>query len=225
MSSRAARRARLGRRGFLRAGLRVGLLGAAALALGAHTPYRQWKVYRRRHLLIVASKTDPEAYRTATALAAALAEHLPESQARPSRAPSLERVASLIATKQMDVAVLTRAEAAALMDGRAAFHKGAPVALRALYATAAHLLVCRADFPAAHAYLVVRSLDRHRAGLALAGAGMSAREDGPPPMHEGALAYLDGRPLPGKATLGQDPDDGLEGDHPHLHPHPGAIAE
>ncbi len=98
MSSRTVRRARLGRRGFLRAGLRVGLLGAAALALGAHTPYCQWKVYRRRHLLIVASKTDPEAYRTAAALATALAEHLPESKARPSRAPSLERVASLVAS-------------------------------------------------------------------------------------------------------------------------------
>ncbi len=216
MSSRTARRARFGRREFLRAGLRAGLLGALGVALGAHTPYRQWKVYRRRHLLIVASKTDPEAYETGTALAAALAEHLPESKARPSRAPSLERVASLIATKQMNVAVLTRAQAAALMNGRAAFHKGAPVALRALYATAAHLLVCRADFPAAHAYLVVQTLDRQRAALPLAGARVPDPAQSPVPVHEGALAYLDGRPLPGAATLGREPDEGLEEDHPHL---------
>ncbi len=62
-------------------------------------------------------------------------------------------------------------------------------------------------------------------GLALAGAGVPAGADDPPPVHEGALAYLDGRPLPGKATLGREPDDALEEDHPHLHPRPGAIAE
>jgi TRAP-type uncharacterized transport system substrate-binding protein len=217
MSSRGHnRRVEFGRRGALGAALGAALLGVWARLGRAHTPYRQWQVYRKRHLLIVASKTDPAAYETGSALAAALAEHLPESKARPSRAPSLERVASLVASKQMDVAVLTPAQAAALVDGRAAFHGAEAVALRALFATARHLLVCRADFPAAHAYLVVQTLDRRRAELALAGARVPDPAQSPVPVHEGALAYLQGRPLPGAARLGEEPKDALEQDHPHL---------
>ena len=34
------------------------LIATAWLVAGGHTPYRQWQVYRRRHLLIGTSKAD-----------------------------------------------------------------------------------------------------------------------------------------------------------------------
>jgi hypothetical protein len=196
-SKRDNRRGAYSRRAVLGGALGAGLLAASALAARAHTPYRQWQVYRKRHLLIVASKMDPEAYETGQLFAEALAFYLPKSMARPSRAPSLERVASLIATKQMDVAVLTRVQAAAFSEGRDAFRNAGPVALRALFERDRYMLVCRTDFPAAHAFRLVEALDSYRKELVIPGVGPPDRNAMPVPPHDGVLAYLDGRPLPG----------------------------
>lgn len=102
-----------GRRAFLARGMRAaGALGLWVL-LAAHTPYRQWTVYRQRHLLIVASKTDPEGFR-----------------------------------------------------------------------------LCREEFPAEHAYLVVRAFDENRERLPAKWAAPAGAGDAPLPPHPGALEYL-----------------------------------
>ena len=176
------------RRSVLRAAGRVGLLGLAALVTAGHTPYRQWNVYRKRHLLILASKSGPAAVDHARAVAAALAAHLPDSKARSSRAGNLGRLASLIGTKQMDVTVLTRAEVADFAAGRGAFANAEPTDLRALFAFGDHVLVARADFSEAHAYLVVQTLDENRDALAL--GSLPDGNDGLP-LHPGTLAYLE----------------------------------
>ena len=181
------------------------LLAAAAMtiaaAVRAHTPYSQWVVYRKRHLMILASKTDPAAYRLSQAVAATLAADLPDSKARPSRAGSLARLASLIGSKQMDVTVLTRAQAAALHRGEAPFQSLGAVPLRGLFELGDHLLVSRADFPAAHAYLIARTLDRNPGGLGAAAMPQPAGPGAVPP-HDGVTAYRAGEPLP-------------EGENPH----------
>jgi len=43
-----------------RRALRLSVGAAAALLLSGHTPYRQWVVYRKKHLLIGCHKADPE---------------------------------------------------------------------------------------------------------------------------------------------------------------------
>ena len=45
-----------------RALLRAGATAAAAILLGGHTPYGQWVVYRKKHLLIGCHKEDPRTY-------------------------------------------------------------------------------------------------------------------------------------------------------------------
>ncbi len=179
-----------GRRAFLKHGARAAGLVGAWLALGAHTPYLRWKVYRQRHLLILASKTDPEGYSLSRKLAEVLAEVLPGSEARPSRAPNPTRVASLLGTAQMDVAVLPRADARALNAGTGLFAETGPVELRALCNLNAHVLVSRVAFPDEHAYLIVKSLDTNRALM----PGITTEVPGtlePSLMpHPGALAYL-----------------------------------
>lgn len=182
-----------------RALLKTVIAGAALLLASAHTPYRQWVVYRKRHLLILTSRGDGGSYALGRNLAEVLAARLPASQARVVRAPHLERIASLISTKQMDVALMARGDAAALMAGREPFVGYGPVPLRAIAGFGAYLLICRDDFPARHAYLVAETLGENRGELAAAltpAQGEGAEPDAVVPAHPGALAYYRGDPPP-----------------------------
>jgi TRAP-type uncharacterized transport system substrate-binding protein len=172
----------------------IGLVAAAWLATTAHTPYRQWQVYRRRHLLIGTSKADAPTYPLGQRIAELLATELPESSARVTRGPDPWRLASLLTTGQLEVALLREADVAALRDGRAPFEAFGPTALNALFAFGDYLLVCRPDFPGHHAWLVVETLSEH-AG-AIAGAAPATPLASPVPIHAGALAYALGEPMP-----------------------------
>lgn len=185
------------------------LLGAAALLPG-HTPYRQWVVYRKRHLLILASKQDKQAYTLSRALAGHLAAILPASRARPSRAANSERMASLLSTGQMDVAVLTPAEAGAMRAGEGPSQGYGPIDLRLLLELDdRHLLVARAAFPAAHAYRVGKALDLAPDQEALPGLRLP-REGAVLALHPGIAAYIDGQPEP---ELVEDADAEIEHEH------------
>lgn len=177
--------------------LELALIGAAAalapVATWAHTPYRQWVVYRKRHLLILTSRADPRGVTLGRRVAEVLAEYLPASEARLSRGPHAQRIASLISTKQMDVAILPRADAAALMAGQPPFEDYGPVPLRTIVTLGDHLLICRDDFPDRHAYVVAWTLV---ANASLLPVPAVVGDGGPVPAHPGALAYAAGRPAP-----------------------------
>ena len=175
--------------------LRLTAAATAGILLSAHTPYRQWVVYRKRHLLILTSKTDAPTYRLGERVAAVLAAHLPTSNARVTRAPHAARIASLISTKQMDVAILSRADAEKLLAGRSPFADYGPVALRSIVTLGDYLLICRDDFPDRHAYLVASTLVARKSELPVA---VSIGDTGKVPVHPGARAYAEGRPVPKK---------------------------
>ena len=170
------------------------LIGTLGLASSGHTPYRQWTVYRQRHLLILTDRSDPPSYPLGKRIAAVLATHLPASKARVTRAPHTERIASLMSSKQLDVALMSPPDAVALAADLPPFQGYGPVGLRTLIALDGYLLVCRDDFPARHAYAVARTLHLHRADLPHAATANAE----PPaiPLHPGALAYVEGRPSP-----------------------------
>lgn len=169
-------------------------MGGAALALQGHAPYRQWQVYRKSRLLIVASAEDPGAVRAAEAVAGVLATHLPESRAMMTRAPETRDLVSLLATRQLDVALLAAKDARAAAEGRTPV--GQPVPLRAMAALGPHLLVCREEVPAARVLEIVRALAEHWEGSAPSDVPRPARPDpaGPPPVHAAARDYWQGRP-------------------------------
>jgi hypothetical protein len=198
---------RLTRRAVLQGGAAI----AASLLAAAHTPYEQWVVYRKRRLLIGCSRAEPESYDLAKAVAAALLERLPESQAGVSRAPDKFRLASLLSTDQMDVALLLRDDALALARGRAPFRDYGAVPLAVLYAFGDYLLISRADFPEHHAYLVARALNAAPAGVPNGGLPPDGLTD--PPAHPGTLAYARGLPPPEAEHAASDHDHGH--DHPH----------
>jgi hypothetical protein len=138
------------------------LLGVTALAVAppvaAHTPYRQWVIYRRRHLLIGCHKGDAEAYPQAKALEAWLAEALPEARARTARAPDAARLASLFATDQLQLGLLRAFELAAMRAGRDPFAPYGAVSLRPLARLGGHLLCAVPAFPGAHVERVMTAL-------------------------------------------------------------------
>ena len=175
-----------------RRALRLSAGAAAALLLGGHTPYGQWVVYRKKHLLIGCHKADPPTYDLAKQVVALLAEHLPAAKSRVARAPDAGRLASLLGTAQMDVATLSAADATAMLQGTGRFEAYGAIALRALTPVAERLLVARADFPERHAWLVTGAL----AGTELAPTPQPP-SDHSIPWHPGSLAFLEGRPEPG----------------------------
>lgn len=187
----AAKGVGVSRRGFGRLAA-AALAALAAGAAGAHTPYGQWTVYRRRNLFLVAARSDAAAVALAERLAADLARELPASHARMTRAADPVRVASLLATGQLDVAVLARGEAAAMFAGSGPYAAVGPVPLRALAGLGQHLLVATEDFPPRHAYLLAQAV----AHLDVAGAEPAASAPLPVPEHEGAALWRVGAPLP-----------------------------
>ncbi len=180
----------MNRRGFLT----LGLAGAAYVLTSAHTPYRQWVIYRKRRLLIGSSKADAPSYTLSKLVAETLLTNLPKSKARASRAPNPWRLASLLSTAQLDVAVLSADDAAALVEARPPFADFGGVALAGLFGLGDYLLVAREDFPARHAYLVSQTLYEHRATIPDARPLKAAV--GAVPVHPGTLDYLNGKPLP-----------------------------
>lgn len=166
-------------------------LAAAGFLLGGHTPYNQWVVYRKKHLLIGCHKGDPRGYVLAKETIAALDRHLPAAKARVARAPHAGRLASLLATDQLETAVLTEADAVAMRDGADGFAPYGPVDLRISTPIGDRLLVVRADFPKRHAWLLAEALS-HTDLARLRDDTRPSR----PAWHAGSLAFFDGKPLP-----------------------------
>lgn len=154
-------------------------IGGGLSAVGiwplAHTPFPQWKVYRQIHLFIVVSREDPRAYELGSAIATTLAEALPSSRAQMTRAQNILRVASLISTGQLDVALISADELAAWQAEAAPFNQIEVAAVQSLARVDNYVLVSRTDFPASHAHLIAETLNQHQDRL-----GSSVRATHPP---------------------------------------------
>ena len=187
-----------------RALLKAAAAGAASVLLAAHTPYGQWTVYRQRNLFIVASRTDEAALLLARAIVEGLAVELPESRARVTRATDPVRIASLLATGQLDVAVVSRGEASAMLAGSGDFRTVGAASINSLAELGAHLMVTMDTFRPKHAYLLALSVDHLRQKLPIVAATAS---DAPTlPFHPGAAAYYSGLPAPEAPSAGVVPD-------------------
>lgn len=188
--------------------LRAALVSGVWCLTTAHTPYGQWTVYRRTHLLILTDRSQPGTFEMGQRIAALLAAQLPESRARVTRAPYRERVASLLISGQLDVALLHAAVAEALFRGDPPFTAYGAAPLRTIALGDGLVLVARADFPEQHAY---------RLAATLADAGeplpmwLPTVEGLPIPVHAGVVAFLRGRPLPEA-----EPTSAVAHDHPHV---------
>jgi hypothetical protein len=172
-----------GRAGARRRILRAALVAGAWLALAGHSPYRQWDVHRRTRLVLLVSRSDERSVALGKALAALYAARLPESGATVARARDDNDLLRLLASKQLDVALLR--------EGRYAGTDS--LALRALAALGEHVMVCRQDLPDASAYMLTEALV---SGWGDIDPALVAGTQGPRPdrklaipVHPGALKY------------------------------------
>lgn len=170
----------MNRRGFLAAA--GAAVAAPALPALAHTPYGQWVVYRKKHLLVGSHRGDLRTYELAKKVVAGLQAELPEAQARVARGPRPQRIASLMGTGQLFLAVLAADEAQRMARAEAPFegYKPTPVHAIAGLEDGYHLFAAP-EFPDEHAHLVTTAL--HHEDLAQMPDGM--------PVHAGASAYWD----------------------------------
>jgi hypothetical protein len=182
------------RRSFLTLGA-----GAAAFALAGHRPAvadlepdGMSPIYRRYSLLIVGQRDDETASAFAGAVVDVLARALPASRAQLARAADTQRVGVLIGTNQQDVAIMAAESAEALFLAKPPFDDIRNVPLRLIVSFGTHVLVCRPDFMARHAYLLAQTLSEHRDALPTpAGA-----PQGIVPAHRGSQAFFAGEEMP-----------------------------
>jgi hypothetical protein len=181
----------MGRRQFLR--LAAGCAGWVLLC--GHSPYRQWIVYRQTHLIILTSRDDLGADDLGEKFAAIVRGALPDSQAAVGRGPRVQRIASLISTRQVAVGVVSRPNALAMYHGEGPFQEYGAIPLRVLVQNDGYRLVCRDDFLPQHGFLLAEALMENGKDLGLSIPGLDAAGTGDIPPHVGALAFAKGRPL------------------------------
>lgn len=138
-----------------------GLGAMIALFPLAHTPFPQWKVYRKRHLFIVVDREDVVAYDLGQAIAHTLADEIPESRAMVTRARDVLRLASLISTQQLDVALVPRSELTAWRDNQSPYDQLQATDLKELFEVEDYVLISRDDFRSEHAAWIRETLADH----------------------------------------------------------------
>ena len=179
----------MNRRGWLRAAGVAGLW----LALCGHSPYRQWEVYRKTRLVLLANAADPQSVQLGAALAKIYLKRLPESRATMARARDGNDLVRLLASKQLDIAVMREPDAYAALAAQAPYADSGGVRLRALAALGEHLFVCREELPNASAYMLVEALSE---GWEEVDPALVRKAPGPRPggrlaipLHPGAAEY------------------------------------
>ena len=146
------------RRKFIQSVALLALPVLTVFSAHAHTPYRQWDVFRKRHLQLLTSHSDLDGDKIGDTWVDVLQETLPLSHALVSRARDINRVAALLKTDQAKLAILSYAHADAIYNGKAPFEEFSPLPLQVLLDNGDHLLVARPDLPLHHGYVVVAGL-------------------------------------------------------------------
>jgi TRAP-type uncharacterized transport system substrate-binding protein len=168
--------------------------GAALWLLSGHSPYRQWDVYRKTRLVLLVSAADQTSARFGQALVAIYGKRLPESRATSTRARDVNDLVRLIASKQLEVALMREGDAYAALTGAAPFADNGRVPLRTLGALGDHhLLVCREEVPDAAAFMLVEALAEQWAELdkelVRQATGPKPAQSLRVPLHAGAAEY------------------------------------
>ncbi|HZR09670.1 MAG TPA: hypothetical protein VFA79_13905 [Myxococcales bacterium] len=160
----------------------LALLGVAAVLLPGHSPYKQWYAYRAKHLVVVVDEGRPGAFEAAVAVASAVAARWPESKAVPALARTPRDVVSLLVTGQLQVGLLSSADAADAAAGRGKFAGTAKVPLRAVAIVGSDVLVVLESYAPERAALIARAVVE-------SGAAGKASSSSPIPFHRGALEF------------------------------------
>lgn len=148
---------------------------------------------RQRFLLVHSTRTDPAGDALAERLVAILQRELPQANALVARTTNERQLARLLASEQALVAVMRPGDAEDFFHARAAFAGIEGAGLRRLLDVEDRVLAAMDAFPRHHAWLVSAALSEHAGGLSVS---VSRAADGTVPVHQGALAFARGEPMP-----------------------------
>jgi uncharacterized protein len=149
-----------------RRALLAGAMGASALALMGHSPYRKWSQYRARHAVIATDRADAGSFPLGQGLARWLTERRPELAAVAARSEDARTLVSLLKTRQVDLAVLRAEDAYQGMHGIGPYATlTTPLRILATLAPAYLLIVV----PAASPVRAVSDLKHRRVGVSEVG--------------------------------------------------------
>jgi TRAP-type uncharacterized transport system substrate-binding protein len=175
--------------------LKAGTAGGLWLGLTAHSPYRQWEVYRKVRLVVLVNAEDATSVQLGQVIAGLLAKNLPESRAMMARARNISDVVRLIASKQLDTALMREEDASMAFGGTGRFADNGKVPLRALAQLGPYLLVCRDDLPTAVGYQLAETIAEQwksiDAELVNGTRGSNPISSLSIPVHPGALEYYE----------------------------------
>ena len=178
--------------------LRLAAASGSWLLLTGHSPYRQWEVYRKVRLIVLVNAEEETSVQLGQAIAALLAKHLPESKAMMARARDINDVVRLLASKQLDTALLREEVAAAAFMGIDRFADNGKVPLRALAQCGAYIFVCRDDLPRSNGYQIAETIVEKWKEIdsRLVNDSPSPRPISSVriPIHSGALEYYEDHP-------------------------------
>jgi len=172
----------------------IGAIMAAALqplSSSAHTPYKQWAVYRQKHLLVGCHKDDPETYELSKKIVALLEIELPTASARVARAPAATRLASLLATDQLNVAIVAPETAVAMQSGAGIFAAYGSISLGTLLPIGNKVLIGHERLHDNHSWQITKALQSMTT--------VDVKTVSPAlPWHNGSHQYVLGKPKPDK---------------------------
>ena len=169
--------------------VRLAVLGAAAVLMSGHSPYRQWYAYRAQHLVVVADRARPGAFPLATTVASVIAARWPASRAVAAAVPTPTDVVKLLRSGQLPVGLLPPQEALEAIEGRGRFADGDKVPLRAVAVLGENLLVVLEGFERERARDIAQAVVEY--GGSWPRAANPARGPAPIPFHPGALDYYE----------------------------------
>jgi len=172
--------------------LRLLLAGGVGLLLMGHSPYRQWSVFRAKHLIVVTDDANPNGFPLAEAVAAAIAARLPESKAMAAKAKTSRDVVKLLRSHQLLLGLLPIDDALEAFRPSGRFSRDAPVPLRTLAIFGPYLLVVLEDYSREKAQQIAKTLAEHPGNWPIPEKSI-AKDKSQIPFHPGALDYYEGR--------------------------------
>lgn len=125
-----------------------------ALPLHAHSPYNNWDAFRNKYLQIATNKVDTEGDVLGEQIVLTLRHNVPASRALVTRAPDLDRIASLLYTNQIKVALLSSTDMQQLVSME--LYKDLPITI--LLHNEKYFLIARSDMPEQHVHIICRTL-------------------------------------------------------------------
>ena len=127
----------------------------------AHTPYRQWKVVRKKHLLIYSNREDIKTDQLAEKVNKIFKEFLPEAKSMVARGRNYKRIASILTTGQGMLALFSKDEAQNLFNGKYPYKGYSGKHIRVICKISDYYLLTNTSFKNDHAILVYDTLIDH----------------------------------------------------------------